>query len=161
MPRKADKPDFPGLLRGHHGLKGTIPREETIWIFHADVFVALDQVDMIGLEPPQGFIDLLRRCFPGAAIEFCHEKHLLAVSVAKSYAHAPLALAFVVVPAIVHECYSAVDRGSDDPNAFSGIFRATNVMTAQPNCRNTLAGATERSIDHGPSFGCCRQRHHR
>jgi hypothetical protein len=81
MAGEADMPYFPGFLGGHHGLEGAIRCEKAIWIFHADIFMVLNQINVISLKTPQGFIDLLGSRFPSAAIEFCHEKYLVAVSV--------------------------------------------------------------------------------
>jgi hypothetical protein len=83
MAGEAGMPYFPGLLGGHHGLEGATRCEKAIWIFRADIFMVLNQVNGISLKTPQGFIDLLGGRFPSAAIEFCHEKYLVAVSVAK------------------------------------------------------------------------------
>ena len=53
----------------------------------------------------------------GPAVDLGHQEHFLAVAVPQGLAHADLALAVVVVPAVVHEVDAVVDGGADDPDA--------------------------------------------
>ena len=79
--------------------------------FVADDLVDLQQVDVVGLEPLQRLVDLLRR--PSSRSRpsiFVIRKALLPVAVAQRLAHADLALAVVVVPAVVEEVDAAVER---------------------------------------------------
>ena len=108
---------LPGLLRFQHRLQGAALGEEAIGVLHADVLVELDQVDVIGLQPLERFVDLLGRRLLRAAVELGHEEDLLPIAVAKGLAHADFALALVVVPGVIQEGDAPVHAGADQPDA--------------------------------------------
>src|SRR5882724_1074090 len=64
----------------------------------------------------------------------------------------------IVVPAVVHEIYSAVDGGPDQAGAFS-FARPPYVVAAQSDCRNFFPGTAEILIGNAvplfdrPKFG--------
>jgi hypothetical protein len=91
---------------------------------------------MIRLETPQRFVDLHGGRFPGSPVELSHQEYAIAVSIAQSRSHAPLAFAQVVIPAIVQERNAAVDGASHDPDCVVGIFRDPQVEPPEPNGRN-------------------------
>ena len=84
-------------------------------IIEADDFVVLDEIDAVGLQAPQRFVELPGRFRARSAVDLGHEKHARAVAVAEHRAHPALALAFVVVPRVVEEGDPAIDGRSDDP----------------------------------------------
>jgi len=53
--------------------------------------VELHEVDAVGLEPAQRFLDLLRGARSAAAVDLGHEKRFVAVAVAQRFPHAQLA----------------------------------------------------------------------
>src|ERR1700685_1715170 len=112
---KADVPDLAGLLGCEYGLEGPLRREEAVRILHPDVLVELNQINVIGFEPPERLIDLVSRRAPGAPIELRHQEHLVAIPVAERIPHPALALAIVIIPAVVHEGDPAVDGRPNDP----------------------------------------------
>jgi hypothetical protein len=64
-------------------------------------------------------------------------------------AHANFAVAVVVVPAVIHKGNSTVDRAANDFNAVrlrKQLF--PNMVSAQPNDRDFLFGASEGAIKH-------------
>jgi hypothetical protein len=83
----------------------------------------------------------LRSRFLVAAVDFGHQESPLAIAVAQRLAHANLALAAVVVPAVVEKVDSPVDRRAHDANTL-GLFEVgpDKVVSAQP--------------DHGDHFPC-------
>src|ERR1700686_415514 len=109
----------------------------------------LYQIDVIGLQAFQRSLDLPRRDLFGATIDFGHQKHLLAVAIFQGLAHAQLALAFVVVPAVVHECDTAINAGSDQANAVVvGERSMPEMKSTHPNRGDPLPGAAQRAIQH-------------
>src|ERR1022692_1300604 len=159
VPGEADVSNFPRLFRIHQGFQRPAGSEEAVGIFHPDVLVKLNQVDVIRLQSPQRFIDLPGRGVLRPAIEFSHQEHFLSVPVTERKPHAPLAFPIVVIPAVVHEGDAAVDRTADDANPFVRVLRATDVMAAQPDRRHFFVGVSEASIDHSVSLGLARRRY--
>src|SRR5216684_8074391 len=94
----------------------------------------LNQVDAVGLQTLQRFVELPRGFGFRAAVDLRHQERLPPVAVAKRLAHADLAGAFVVVPAVVEEVDAAVDRAADDSKAevFGDGFQ-TDVPAAEAN----------------------------
>ena len=74
----------------------------------------LHQVNMVSLQPPHRCFQLRARCRTGAAIELGHQKGLPAVAVFKRLSHSFFAHAFVVVPAVIEEVDSLIERRTDD-----------------------------------------------
>ena len=56
---EADVAHLAGLLGLDHRLHGAALGEDAVRILEADDLVELQQVDVVGLEPPQRFVDLL------------------------------------------------------------------------------------------------------
>jgi hypothetical protein len=78
--------------------------------------VVLDQVDAVGLQTAERFVQLSRGLALGAAVDLGHQEYPVPIAVLERLAHPELALALVVVPAIVHEGDAAIDRGAHDAN---------------------------------------------
>ena len=90
----------------------------------------------------------LAASFFGAAIDFGHEEDFVAIAVAERLAHADLAVAVVIVPAVVHEGDAAIDGGADDADAFWFVGWVADVKAAEADGGDFLAGAAEFTIDH-------------
>ena len=76
----------------------------------------LHEVDAVGLQPLQRLIELPRRFLVRSPVDLRHQEDLLPVAVAERLAHARLARAVVVVPAVVEEVDAAVHGRADDPD---------------------------------------------
>ena len=109
----------------------------------------LHQIDAISLQALERFVDLPGGGGFGAAIDLGHEKDFVAVAVRQGIAHADLADAVVVIPAVVHEGNAVVDGAAHQLNGFLLIERGfADVVPAQPDDRDTLPGAPQCAIDH-------------
>ncbi len=75
----------------------------------------LNEVDMVGLEALERLVDLARGRFLGASVKLSHQENLVAIPVAEGRAHATLAFAGVIVPAVVQEVNAAVNSATDNP----------------------------------------------
>src|ERR1700730_14192378 len=117
MSGKTDMPDLACLSRLQHRFLRSPFRENSVRIFHAYDLVMLHQIDMIRLEPLQRFIDLAFSLLLGASVDLRHQKYFGAIAVSQGFAHADLAVASIVIPAIVHESDTLVDRTPDDSDA--------------------------------------------
>src|SRR5262249_33274976 len=93
-------------------------------------------------------VDLPDRAVARAAIDLRHQEDLRAIAVAQRLAHAQLAAAVVVVPAVVHEGDAVIDRMPDDADALGLIGRPTDVVAAETDERDLLARRAERPIQH-------------
>lgn len=130
---EADEAAFAGLLRFLQGFDGAAFGEGLVGVFEADAFVELPEVEVVGLEAAQGFIELFERGFFRATVDFGHEENLVAVAIAQRFAHAGFAdaVAVVVIPAVVHEGEAAVDGGAHDADAFGFVFHFADVRAAE------------------------------
>ena len=146
---ESDVADFAGFLCGECRFHGAAVGEDAVGIVEANDFVVLDEINVIGLQAFEAGFDLAFGSLFGAAIDFRHQKNFLAIAVFQSFAHEDFALAFVVVPTVVHEGDAAIDGGADELNALvvgESVFR--DMKTAHPDRGNFLAGASERAIEH-------------
>ena len=83
MPGEADVPEFAHFLRlDQHGV-GAFFVENAMRVLIPDDLMVLDQVDAVGLQPPERFLELSGGRLSGAAIYFGH--HLDPPSVGHSY----------------------------------------------------------------------------
>src|SRR2546423_5827055 len=98
---KSDIPDLARLPGIYQRAVCALLVENSMRIFIAEDLVMLDQIDPVGLQPPQRFVKLPRRFLPRSAVDLGHQENLLPVAVAESGSHAPLAGAVVVVPAVI------------------------------------------------------------
>src|SRR5581483_2312109 len=90
------------------------------------------------------------RGFTRAPVELCHQKILVPLHAAESAAHAALAFAVVIAPAIVEEGYAELERAPNDAGSLRWIRRKTKVITAQTDGRDLFAGPTQLAIHHNP-----------
>ena len=142
------KPDLPGLLGVEKGLHGAVGRKDAIRIFEPNDLVMLHEIDVIGLEPLQGLVDLQGRLLPRAAVDLGHQKDLRAIAVAQGLAHADFALAAVIVPRVVQKVDAVVDGRADDADAVLDVLLHADVIAAQADQRDTLARAAQGPIAH-------------
>src|SRR5208282_3177448 len=131
-----------GLFRLYRGLEAAALGENLLGVVHPDDFVKLHQVDAIGLQALEAFLDLLRRPGLAVAVDFAHQEDLVAIAVAQRHPHPALALTVMVIPAVVHEGDAAIDRSTHDANRITGILGHRHVIAAQTHNRNLLAGMT-------------------
>src|SRR5256712_2124291 len=106
---ETDVADLARALRRHHRFQRAVRAEHAFRIRHADHLVELHEVDAVGLEPAERFLDLLRGALLAAAVDLGHQKRFLAIAVAERLSHAELARATVVVPALVEEVDAVAD----------------------------------------------------
>src|SRR5450755_4257216 len=95
------EPDVTNLARlfgSHHSFVCSTGTEVPVWICHPDIFVELNEVDVIGLQTPQRFIDLLSGGRAGAPVVFGHQEGPAAIAVLKRLSHADLAVTIMVIP---------------------------------------------------------------
>src|ERR1700731_2240995 len=112
---------------------------------------------MVCLKAFQASFDLPLCNLFGAAINFCHQKHLLAIAIFQGIPHPDFTLALVVIPTVIHERDATIDGGANQPNALVvGEALVTDVEPAHPNGRDLLARASERSVKHLALFGSWR-----
>ena len=109
----------------------------------------LHQVDVVGLEPPQRFVDLTRRGGLGPAVDLGHEEDLVPVPVFERLAHADFADPVVVVPTVVQEGDSMVDGSADQLSGLLLLERwNADVKAAESDGRYPFPGAAQCAIDH-------------
>src|ERR1022692_2740166 len=114
-PNVADLALFPG---GKQCLQATAFTKDSSRIGFANHFVALQEINVVGLQAAQRFVQLLGCGLLSLAVNLGHEESFLTVAVSQRFAHAFFADASVVVPAVVEEVDSAVERGAYDADAF-------------------------------------------
>jgi hypothetical protein len=114
---EADEADLARLARGGERLDRAALGEDAVGILEPDRLVDLHQVDVVGAESAERLVDLPRGGVAGAAVDLRHQEDLVAIAVEQRFAHALLARAAVVVPAVVEERDAAVDGGADDADA--------------------------------------------
>src|ERR1039457_3582392 len=111
---------------------------------------------MIRLKPLQRILDLPGGGLPGPPVDLGHEEHLLPVAVAQRLAHAHLAAAVMVIPAIVHEGDAPVDCAPDEADALLLILLCADVIASQPDGRNLFARPSQPAVKHS-TLGSPRQ----
>src|SRR3954462_4900242 len=149
VPGEPDVTELPRLSRLEQGGVRAFLVEDAVRILEAQDLVVLHEIDPVGLQPAERFIELAPGFGRGSAVDLRHEEPLLAVALPKHLAHAALALAAVVVPAVVEERDPAVDRLSYQAEAERfryGLER--QVPPTKADCRNALARPAEPPVDH-------------
>src|SRR2546426_1370216 len=81
-----------------------------------------------------------------ATVDLGHENRLVAIAVAQRLSHADLARPTVVVPAVVEEVDSAVDRGADDADGFLLVGLPPEVVAAHTDQRHHLSSAPQATV---------------
>src|SRR5207302_5815638 len=114
VPGEADVADLSRLARFDESHVRAFGIEDTVRIVEPDHLVVLDQIDAIGLQAAQRFIELPHRLLFRSTIYLGHQEHLVAVAVAQRLADADLAGSGVVVPRVVEEVDAAIDGAAHD-----------------------------------------------
>src|SRR5438105_5430883 len=117
MPGKANVTNLAGFLRGHDGFVCSAGSKILIRVRHADVFVELNEVDMVRLKAPQRLINLLSSGCTRASVVFSHDKGSAAVTISKRLAHANLTAAIMVIPGVIKERNPPIERRPNNANA--------------------------------------------
>src|SRR5581483_7562940 len=134
MTSESDVPDLASLFRIEHGFHTSAARKNTFRVGGPNHLVKLQKVDVIGLQPAQRFLQLLRRRSLSPSIDFGHQKRLLPVAITQSLPHPYFALAIVIVPAVVEKIHPVIERGAYDANLFLLIHRRrSDVISAHTN----------------------------
>src|SRR3989441_5069890 len=133
VPGESDVTDLAGAPRRRHRFQRTVRPEHPLRVRHPDHLVELHEVDVGGLQPAQRLVDLLRRRLLGATVDRGHDQRLVAIAVAQRLSHADLAHPAVVVPAVVEEVDSAVDRRADDADGFLLVRLPPEMVAAHPD----------------------------
>ena len=108
---EADVPDLSGLFGRDCRMNGALCREDAVGIVEPEHLMEHPQVKMIGLQPLERLVELRLRNVLVPAIHLGHQEDLVAVSaLGQCFPHADLAVAFIVVPGVIHERDAAIDR---------------------------------------------------
>jgi hypothetical protein len=128
---------------------GAVVIENAVRILVAENLVVLDQVNAVGLEATERFFDLSGRFFFRPAVDLGHQEYLLPVAVVERFAHADLAGAVVVVPAVVHEVDTTMNSVTNDVDTqlFIHLLEA-EVPASETNGGYLLSRAAEDSVRH-------------
>src|ERR1700675_1467142 len=141
-----DKTHLAPLLPLQYCFPPSVFGKNTVWIRISNHLVKLQQVNSIGLQPSQRFVELDCCSGFGSTVDLGHQKGPLAITVTKGFAHSNFALSAVVVPAVIEKIDSFIDSGSNNPDALCWITLLAQVITAEPNHRNVFPGAAQRAI---------------
>src|SRR6266849_3793324 len=109
MAGESDVPQLAGLARRDQGGVGPVFVKDSMRIFETKNFMMLDKIDAIDLQTFQRFVELLSRFLFRPAVNLGHDKSLRSIAIAKGFAHASLAPAFVIVPTIIQKVDAAID----------------------------------------------------
>ena len=145
---------FPGCQKR---FLGAALGKNAIGIVEADDFMMLYQVDVIRLEAFKRRVELRRCGLFGTTVDLCHQKYFLTIAIFQGLPHSHFALAFVVVPAVIHKRDATVDGSSHQANAFvlsEVVLR--DVKSTHSDRRNCLSSASERAVKHVSLAGSCR-----
>src|SRR5436190_16286897 len=108
----------------------------------------LHQVDAIGLQASQGFIDLPGGGLLGPAIDLGHEEDFLPVAVAQSLPHTDFTGTAIIVPAVVHESDPAVDAPADNCDALRLVSLFADMISAQADGRDFFSSPPQSALGH-------------
>src|SRR5690242_21837617 len=116
MPGKAHVTDLAGFLCRHDSFVCSARSKILVRVCHANVFVELNEVDVIRLKAPQRLINLLSSGRARASVIFGHNKRSAAITISKRFTHPNLTLASVVVPGVVEERDTAIESCPNNEN---------------------------------------------
>src|SRR6266576_1511680 len=92
----------------------------------------LHQINVIRLQPLQGFVDLTGGGIIGAAVNLGHEEDFLPVAISQSLSHADFASAAIIIPAVVHEGDPTVDGAADNRYTLPFVSLLADVIPPRP-----------------------------
>src|SRR5262249_22632822 len=144
VPSETDVAELAGLASLDERPMRAVFVEDAMRVFVSQHFMVLDEIDAVGLEAAQRLVELTRGLLGRSSIDLRQHEAFLTKSAAERRAHAPLAGAAIVVPAVVEKRDPAVDRGLDEA---IGQRRADmwqrEVPAAKADGRHTLARVAE------------------
>src|ERR1700674_4057164 len=143
---EADEADLASLLPLQDGLHTSACGKNAIRIGVANHFVELEKIDPVSLKAAQRLVDVGCGAGFSAPVDLGHKKRFLAITVAQRVAHADFALATVVVPTVVEKIDGLIETRADDANAFRRIRLFAEMIAAEPDERDFLSAAAQRSI---------------
>ena len=147
VPGEADVADLARRARFDQRRVRALGVEDPVRIVEANYFVVLHEVNAVGLQAPQRFVELSRRFLSGPAVDLRHQEDLVAVAVAECLPRSDLAGAAVVVPGVVHEVDPAVDRGPNDTETQLRAYGwETEVPASEPDSRYSFSGASKNAV---------------
>src|SRR5215469_5758743 len=144
--RKTNEANLAGFLCCENSFESSTWSKDAIWISVPNDFVKLKQVDAVGLEPAERFVELATRGGFVSPIDLGHQEGFFAVTIAKRFAHANFTLAAVVVPAVVQEIDALIEGLANDGDALVGVGLLAQVIAANANQRDSFAGAAKLAI---------------
>ena len=137
MTGEADEADLPIPLRAIERLDHAAASEVQVGIVVVGALVHLPEIEMIGLEPAQRFLELLHRDFRVAPVraDLRHEEHALA-AIGNRAPHPRFAFVFVILPRIVQERDARIDGRVDDTGRLANGLHAAEVVATERKGRD-------------------------
>ena len=147
---KTDVADLAGLLRLEERLGVTAFSEMLLRLAVESNAVDLPEVEMIGLEPLQRFVEHLQREFLVAPVrtDLGHQEHFVAASLERA-SEPVLAPAFPVLPAVVEEGDAAIDGSMREPVRLGVALRVAEMVPAHAECADLFVAAAQLSLWDG------------
>src|SRR5713101_2017662 len=102
---EADVADLALLFCFQHGFHPATCAHDSSRVGVSNDFVELQQIDMVGLQTAERFLELLSRGLFCPPINLGHEEGPFPVAVSQCLTHANFTLSAVVVPAVVEEVH--------------------------------------------------------
>jgi hypothetical protein len=130
MAGEPDVADLALLLCSQYGFVRSAFCEVAVRVFEPDILMQLDQIDVVGLQALQRFINLLRRLLCTTVV-LRHQENLLAITIPQCLTHPPFAFSAVVIPAVIHKRNAMIDGEANDANALLRVRLEPDVKAAQ------------------------------
>ena len=94
----------------------------------------LQKIDHVRLQAYQRLLNLPGGGVLISAVDLCHQKDLLPVTIAKRLAHSDFADTAVVIPAVIHKSDTAINCGAKQADALIGFLMFPDAINAYANC---------------------------
>ncbi len=141
--RETDEAHLARLLGFQRRLEASFV-EDPIRIVVVHHLVELPQVEMVGPEPAQAFVQVLQRPFVVALAVLRHQEYLVAAAVhAQRLAHHLFGVAVVIIPSVVEEVDALVHGRVHDADGFALVLHRSDMPAAQTYDRDALPGLAE------------------
>ena len=142
--READEAHLALALRLLERLDRAAGREVQVGVVVVDDFVNLPEVEVVGLQSPQRLFELAQRRPSVAPVraDLRHQENFFAPPTER-LAHQLLAVAFVVLPRVVHEGEARVNRLVRDADGLALRLRHAEVVAAERERRDLDAGSPQ------------------
>ena len=111
-----------------------------------DALVNLPEIEMVGPQAPQRFVELAHRDLGVASVraDLGHQEHRVPAILDRA-SHSPLALAVVILPGVVEEVDAGVDRFVNDPNRLGDGPGFAEVIAAESEDGHQVAMPAKQS----------------